>query len=70
MSKRGTSKLGAKGKATLGGLNSASIDQLAIQEESSSLKSVSPLTENSTSRKSLLVSGEAARPPTETQLAQ
>ena len=42
-----------------------SAENLAIEEESSSLKSVSPLTENSLSKKSLMVAqdGLAAQKP-------
>ena len=67
-SMRTTSKLGATEKMTkskpmglAGQNNMASMEQLAILEESSSLRSVSPLTENSQSKKSSLIQGSPAK---------
>lgn len=60
---RANSKLGASSKTKAGLtanlINNVSMDQLAIQEESSSLKSVSPLTEASLSKKSHQISAQS-----------
>ena len=58
---RPTSLLGATDKSKMKAIAEETEHQLAIQEESSSLKSVSPLTEHSQSKKSNLIQGSPAK---------
>ena len=63
---RSTGKQGTLDKSKVKKLTGEGVEHLAIQEESSSLKSLSPLTEKSASRKSNLITNQSpVQPPVE-----